>query len=71
MTEIKGGRVREGDFKEATKKLLADRAGHECSLPHCRVRTVGPGAAPHEAARVGQASHIYSAASGGRVVAEG
>jgi hypothetical protein len=57
--------LREGDFVEATKKLLADRAGHECSLPYCRVRTVGPGAASSEAAKVGQASHIFSAAPKG------
>jgi hypothetical protein len=57
--------VREGDFSEKTKQLLANRAGHECSLPYCRVRTVGPGAAPHETAKVGQASHIYSASPGG------
>jgi hypothetical protein len=54
--------AREGDFSEPTKKLLADRAGHECSIPHCPVRTVGPGAAANQAAKVGQASHIYSAA---------
>lgn len=52
---------RPGDFSESTKKLLADRAGHECSLPYCRTRTVGPGAAETQTARVGQASHIYSA----------
>ncbi|EEX16113.1 transposase [Citreicella sp. SE45] len=53
--------ARPGDFSETIKKLLADRAGHECSMPYCRVRTVGPGAATTQTVRVGQASHIYSA----------
>jgi hypothetical protein len=57
--------MRPGDFTEPTKKLLAERAGHECSLPYCRVRTVGPGAGAHQTARVGQASHIYSAGLNG------
>jgi hypothetical protein len=56
---------RPGDFSEQTKKLLADRAGHECSLPYCRVRTVGPGATETQTAKVGQASHIYSAGLSG------
>lgn len=57
--------ARPGDFTETIKKLLADRAGHECSMPYCRVRTVGPGAAATQSARVGQASHIYSAGLNG------
>ncbi len=57
--------ARPGDFTETIKKLLADRAGHECSMPYCRVRTVGPGAAATQTARVGQASHIYSAGLNG------
>ena len=57
--------MRAGDFLQPTKTLLAGRAGYECSVPHCGVRTIGPGAAPNKAASVGQASHIYSAGADG------
>jgi hypothetical protein len=63
-TRLLEGRMsaREGDFSEPTKNLLADRAVMSAASPSCRVRTVGPGATADEAAKVGQASHIYSGA---------
>ena len=57
--------MRDGDFSQSTKNILAKRAGFECSVPHCKVRTIGPGASPDQTASVGQASHIYSAGKNG------
>ena len=53
------------DFSTATKRLIADRAGHRCSLPTCGRTTIGPGAADNSTSGKGVASHIYSAAPGG------
>lgn len=53
------------DFAPATKRLLANRVGWRCSVPGCKVGTIGPGAAEDESALTGVAAHIYSASSGG------
>ncbi|WP_437304799.1 hypothetical protein [Sorangium sp. So ce388] len=53
------------NFNSATKRLLAERAGHQCSFPTCDRRTIGPGAEDDEVSLSGVAAHIYSASPGG------
>jgi len=53
------------EFSAATKRLLADRVGHECSFPMCTRRTIGPGPGTGTTAGSGVAAHIHSAAPGG------
>jgi energy-coupling factor transporter ATP-binding protein EcfA2 len=56
---------RPGDFPPKTRRLIAERAGYRCSKPDCRRQTLGPGPGPLDVARIGDACHIFSAASGG------
>lgn len=52
------------DFSATTRKIMAERAGYQCSVLNCGRLTVGPG--PGQArVRIGMAAHIYAAASGG------
>jgi hypothetical protein len=51
------------DFSEATKQLLARRAGFRCSI--CQEPTVGPHSQSSKSVFLGEASHIYSAAVNG------
>ncbi len=51
------------DFSQATKELLARRAGYRCSI--CQDPTVGPHSEPTQAIFLGEAAHIYSAAPNG------
>ena len=53
------------EFSPATRKLVAERAGHQCSFPTCDRRTIGPGAAENEVSGDGKGAHIYSASPGG------
>lgn len=53
------------DFTKATKRLIADRAGHQCSFPTCSRMTVGPGSSSRSTSGTGKACHIFSAAPGG------
>jgi hypothetical protein len=53
------------EFKNTTKLVIAQRAGYRCSFPTCNKPTVGPGASPEEPLILGEAAHIYSAASNG------
>ena len=53
------------DFSASTRRLTADRAGHQCSFPTCNRRTTGPGHGALEVSGSGVAAHIYSAAPGG------
>lgn len=57
---------RQADFPARTRRLIAERAGYQCSKPDCRRQTLGPGTGPYETACIGIACHIYSAAPGGR-----
>lgn len=53
------------DFSSATKKALAQRAGHFCSLKKCQASTIGPSwEGPHSVNNVGVAAHIAAAAPG-------
>lgn len=56
--------VRE-NFTPATRRLIAERAGHQCSFPTCNRRTIGPGASSKEVSGSGKAAHIYSASPKG------
>lgn len=51
------------DFSQATKDLLARRAGYRCSI--CQQPTVGPHSEAGRAIFLGEAAHIYSAAPNG------
>ncbi|HEV2347028.1 MAG TPA: hypothetical protein VGS97_23200 [Actinocrinis sp.] len=52
-------------FSAATRRMLAERAGFQCSVPRCGVRTIGPGSSPSAVVRTGMAAHIYAAAERG------
>jgi len=56
---------KEAEFSQKTAQLLAERAGFRCSVPGCKVVTIGPGDAENESASVGTAAHIHSAALNG------
>ena len=53
------------NFAPKTKRIVAERAGLQCSYPTCNRRTLGPGAENDEISNSGTAAHIYSAAAGG------
>lgn len=53
------------EFTEATKRLIADRAGHQCSFPTCNRQTTTAGPDTASRSSIGVAAHIYSAAPGG------
>src|SRR6185503_10549609 len=51
------------EFSQATRELLARRAGFRCSI--CQAPTTGPHSTAQQAVYLGEASHIYSAAPNG------
>lgn len=53
------------DFTQATIKMLAERVGHLCSNPECRVLTRGAKYGSSGSAGIGVAAHITAAAVGG------
>jgi hypothetical protein len=53
------------DFSAATRKIIAERAGYQCSVLNCGRLTVGPGSGKHQVLNVGMAAHIYAASTGG------
>lgn len=53
------------DFTRANKQLLADRAGHRCSNPHCQKLTTGPHSDADKRVSIGVAAHITAAQEGG------
>ncbi|MBC8285843.1 MAG: hypothetical protein H8E42_00060 [Nitrospinae bacterium] len=56
---------RDADFSEATKRIIAGRAGYRCSFINCDESTIGPGEGPDDVERKGVAAHIFSAAENG------
>lgn len=54
------------DFSNATKRLIAERAGLRCSNPVCNRCTSLPQAAPTKSTSVGKAAHIESGGKGPR-----
>lgn len=53
------------NFSAATKKMLAARAGYQCSVLNCGRLTVGPGPGATDVVHTGMAAHIYAATSTG------
>ncbi|GHH42213.1 hypothetical protein [Lentzea cavernae] len=53
------------NFSAATKKLLAARAGYQCSVLNCGRLTVGPGPGAADVVYTGMAAHILAAAPDG------
>lgn len=54
------------NFSQATRRLVAERAGYRCSFPNCNQLTVGPSNDPNNSSKIGVAAHIYSAAVSGK-----
>jgi hypothetical protein len=57
--------ARRDEFGLNTKRVLADRVGHVCSNPDCRVPTSGPRLESDRAVMAGDAGHITAAALNG------
>ncbi|MEV4199433.1 hypothetical protein [Micromonospora globbae] len=53
------------DFSAATRRLIAQRAGFQCSVLNCGRLTIGPGPGTSDVIDIGMAAHIYAASSGG------
>lgn len=53
------------DFKEPTKRLIAERAGYVCAFPNCLAPTFGPALDESRSVNVGVAAHITAASEGG------
>lgn len=53
------------EFSAATRKVIAERAGYQCSVLNCGRLTVGPGPGQRQVIDTGMAAHIYSASPGG------
>jgi tetratricopeptide (TPR) repeat protein len=57
--------MRDADFSEAIKRVLAQRVCHRCSNPDCKSPTSGPQIDPSKALNIGVAAHITAASLGG------
>jgi hypothetical protein len=53
------------DFSPATRRVIAERAGYQCSVLNCGKPTVGPGPGNTKSLHTGMAAHIYAASPGG------
>jgi energy-coupling factor transporter ATP-binding protein EcfA2 len=53
------------EFSAATRKIIAERAGYQCSVLNCGRLTVGPGPGQAQVVSTGMAAHIYAASPGG------
>lgn len=53
------------EFSEAVKRVIAGRAGYQCSIPNCGLSTIGPDRTSNGLMKTGMAAHIYAAAHGG------
>lgn len=53
------------EFSAATKRLLAERAGYQCSVLNCAKTTIGPGPGGRGVVKTGMAAHIYAARARG------
>lgn len=64
--EVEHGTMgRRADFSAATRRIIAERAGYQCSVLNCGRLTVGPGSGRNQVMNVGTAAHIYAASPGG------
>jgi energy-coupling factor transporter ATP-binding protein EcfA2 len=62
MAKTKEERV---EFRESTKRIIAQRAGAKCSYPSCNKTLVGPGKMSNQVINVGECAHIFSAVENG------
>src|SRR5688500_4624368 len=53
------------DFTEATKRIIAHRAGGRCSNAECGAQLFGPQSDPAKALNLGVAAHVSAASPGG------
>jgi ABC-type branched-subunit amino acid transport system ATPase component len=53
------------EFSAATRKIIAERAGYQCSVLNCGRLTVGPGPGQAQVVSIGMAAHIYAASPSG------
>jgi hypothetical protein len=53
------------EFSAATRRIIAERAGYQCSVLNCGRLTIGPGMRPRQTVRTGIAAHIYAASPDG------
>jgi hypothetical protein len=53
------------EFSAASRKVIADRAGYQCSVLNCGRLTIGPGVGLRQTVNIGIAAHIYAASPGG------
>lgn len=53
------------EFTEKTKRVVARRAGYQCSFPDCGLQTEGPTSQSERATSIGVAAHICAASPGG------
>ena len=53
------------DFSEATKRIIASRAGYTCSFPGCNKLLIGPGKNHDDILHIGECAHIFAASSNG------
>lgn len=53
-------------FTSKTREILAKRAGHTCSNPHCNKPTSGPHSEDEKAVDIGEAAHIRGANPGSK-----
>src|SRR5438046_8944063 len=58
-------RIMRSEFSARTKRIIAGRAGYECSFPGCGRVTIGPGAKSDQIESTGVAAHIFPASPAG------
>lgn len=53
------------EFSAVARRIIAERAGYQCSVLNCGRLTVGPGMGPRQTVNTGMAAHIYGASPNG------
>src|ERR1700733_9623275 len=53
------------NFSAATRNIIAERAGYQCSVLNCGRLTVGPGRGQIQVIKTGMAAHIFAASPRG------
>jgi ABC-type molybdenum transport system ATPase subunit/photorepair protein PhrA len=53
------------DFLAATRRVIAERAGYQCSVLNCGKLTIGPAPGTTKSQSTGMAAHIFAASPGG------
>jgi hypothetical protein len=57
--------ARRAEFSVATRKIIAERAGYQCSVLNCGRLTSGRGPSQTQVLNIGMAAHIYAASPRG------